>query len=216
MSKPLHIADDLFVSIKAECKERDIHPTDYLRALIETIDLNAVPPPVDLVDTVTEYMMARLDHGQQELLTVLCKENHSTPLEYILGYCHLAFEQGNTAFLARPKDDVEINLLSNAALASQNFLCKRSSCGIEFVPLRDGQLYCSDTCGQIEHSASVALRAANRHMEPSEWAPTLRHTTPTMQMMPPPESEAIAALTAQIQQLTALVTNSSRVTSETG
>ena len=202
MSKPLHIADELFVAIKATCKERDIHPTEYIGNLIAE---QAIDPTVAPVELVTEYMMARLDHGQQELLTVLCKENHSTPLEYIIGYCHLAFEQGQTSFLARPKDDLEQSLLSNAKLASQTFICHRDACGKEFTPFRDGQLYCSNTCGQIEHTASVARRSAERVAEPSEYAPTLNHAT----IRSTPESpSALAALTEQVKRLTDLVTAS--------
>ena len=125
--------------------------TDPLLVLAETVNAGLLSPSAPksaapTLDDAANLFLAHLPTTMVDLVRELCHEYAGRrPWQYLLSYCTLAHERGETAFFIG-EADLAVMADSLNLLPDTRATCRR--CGTEFPPVRRGQQYCSDECGR--------------------------------------------------------------------
>ena len=213
-TRPLNPPTPLVTFIKDQATERKIPVADYLNKMLKDPPPTEPSPIVEVLDdlSVGQYILDRLDPAQVDLIQDLCHDRGRTPLEYILNYCRLIHDYGETANLIHLTE--RTGGAETAPPPKHDILCAYDGCRRPFKPERRGQLYCSSQCGSVVHQAHIRQRARERRPIDAEAMafapPTAKRMLYTNGEQLPAESAtmpeaALADLQAQVAHLTALL-----------
>ena len=102
----------------------------------------AAKPPITL-DEAAAGLLPYLPPPMVELIDTLCKEHHTKPAAYLLAYCRLAYDRGETAAYVAEDDARRADTGEPASLfAGTESRC--AYCNTLFKPSRIGQRFCPE------------------------------------------------------------------------
>ena len=127
--------------------------------------LSGVPPEATLaphevtLEEAAETIVNHLAPPHAEFLRQLCRENRRHPAQYILSYCALIYDRGETA-VCMGEGDYKVSEGVGRAQIGSTGVCEQ--CHKSFAIVRVGQKYCPDTddpvalsCGKIAAIAQI-------------------------------------------------------------
>lgn len=134
-------------------------------------------PPMEL-DRAADAFLCALPTAFRDLILDLCREEHRSPAQYLLSYCHLAYERGEVNVLL---DESTWNDAVGSVPGTPLEAPKCEHCGAEITGARRGQRYCFDrvddpgaSCGR--QASLVAIQAKRRRVASDTMREAMRST----------------------------------------
>lgn len=178
--------EDFHERLKVYMDEHKIdNQSAFIRQAIEEamnpVTLPAPAPPAPLTpNAAAEVILSLLPESQRFLILDIAKDKGRTPLDFILSYCRLAEERGETSSLIAEEVVQEEPVRYTTTLQQQSseyVVCAFDGCRKSFIPTRRGQRFCPDpedgtmSCGRkatLQETHKRRPQAALRRQSPQE------------------------------------------------